>query len=51
MGHQTDMYFNPDKSIYMRITRKHNPVLYKYTIDNIAIQQVYSTKYLSITMT
>jgi len=37
---RTDMYFNPDKSVYMRVTRKHNPVLYNYTIDNTAIQQV-----------
>jgi len=47
---RTDMYFNPDKSVYMRITRKHNPVLYNYTIDNTAIQQVSSTKYLGITI-
>jgi len=44
------MYFNPDKSVYMRITHKHNPVLYNYTIDNTAIQQVSSTKYLGITI-
>ena len=47
---RTDMYFNPDKSVYMCITRKHNPVLYKYTIENTAIQQVSSTKYLGITV-
>ena len=40
------MYFNPDKHVDMRITRKHNPVLYNYTIDNTIIQQVSSTKYL-----
>jgi len=44
------MYFNPDKSVYMPITRKHNPVLYNYTTDNTAIQQVSSTKYLGITI-
>jgi len=42
---------NPDKSVYMRITHKHNPVLYNYTIDNTTIQQVSSTKYLGITIT
>jgi len=46
----TDMYFNPDKSVYMRITRKHNLVLYNYTIDNTAIRQVSSIKYLGITI-
>ena len=50
MATQTDMYFNPDKSVYMCITRKHNPVLYNYTIDDTAIQQVSSTKYLGTTI-
>ena len=36
--------------IYMRITHKHNSVLYNYTIENTAIQQVSLTKYLGITI-
>jgi len=47
---QTDTYFNPDKSVCMHITRKHNPELYNYTIDNTTIQHVSSTKYLGITI-
>jgi len=42
------MYFNPDKSVYMHITHKHNPVLYNYIIDNTAIKKVFSIKYFGI---
>ena len=45
------MFFNPDKSVFMRITRKHNPITYNYTINDISIQEVSSTKYLGVTIT
>ena len=45
------MFFNPDKSVFMRITRKHNPITYNYTINDISIQEVSSTKYLEVTIT
>ena len=35
----------------MRITRKHNPITYNYTINDISIQEVSSTKYLGVTIT
>ena len=44
------MFFNPDKSVFMRITRKHNPIMYNYTINDISIQEVSSTKYLGVTI-
>jgi len=45
------MLFNPDKTVFMRITRKHNLVTYNYTINNVSIKEVTSTKYLGITIT
>ena len=45
------MFFNPDKSVFMRITRKHNPITYNYTINDISIKEVSSTKYLGVTIT
>ena len=45
------MFFNPDKSVFMRITHKHNPITYNYTINDISIKEVSSTKYLGVTIT
>ena len=50
-GTRSGMFFNPDKSVFMRITRKHNPITYNYTINDISIQEVSSTKYLGVTIT
>ena len=44
------MFFNPDKSVFMRITCKHNPITYIYTINDISIKEVSSTKYLGVTI-
>jgi len=49
--HWTTMNFNPEKCVYMRITCKQNPVLYKYTLNGIFIKEVSSTKYLGVTIT
>ena len=45
------MSFNPDKSEHMKITHKHNPVLFNYTLKNQSIKEVTSAKYLGITIT
>ena len=45
------MSFNPDKSEHMKITHKHNPVLFNYTLKNQTIKEVTSAKYLGITIT
>ena len=50
-GTRSGMFFNPDKSVFMRITRKHNPITHNYTINDISIQEVSSTKYLGVTIT
>ena len=50
-GTRSDMFFNPGKSVFMRITHKRNHIIYDYTINNIFIQEVSSTKYLGVTIT
>ena len=50
-GTRSGMFFNLDKSVFMRITRKHNLIMYNYTINDISIKEVSSTKYLGVTIT
>jgi len=50
-GIQSDMCFSPAKSVYMRITRKHNPIVYNYSINSTPIEEVQATKYLGLTIT
>ena len=45
------MCFNPEKSEHMKITHKHNPILFNYTLKNQPIKEVSSSKYLGITIT
>ena len=45
------MCFNPQKSEHMKITHKHNPILFNYTLKNQPIKEVSSSKYLGITIT
>ena len=45
------MSFNPDKSEHIKITHKHNPVLFNYILKNQSIKEVTSAKYLGITIT
>ena len=45
------MSFNSDKGEHMKITHKHNPVLFNYTLKNQPIKEVSSGKYLGITIT
>jgi len=45
------MNFNPNKCVHLTITRKASPLLTTYVIDNSAIQQSKSAKYLGITIT
>ena len=35
----------------MRITRKHNPIIYNYSINSSLIEEVQATKYLGLTIT
>ena len=34
----------------MRITRKHNPILYNFYINSTSIEEVQATKYLGLTI-
>ena len=45
-GIQSDMCFSPTKSAYTRITCKHNPIIYNYSINSTAIEEVQAAKYL-----
>ena len=45
------MSFNSDKSEHMKITHKHNPVLFNYTLKNQPIKEVPLAKCLGITIT
>ena len=45
------MSFNPDKSEHMKITHKHNPILFNYSLKNQPIKEVPSAKYVGITIT
>jgi len=42
------MEFNPRKCEFLRITNKRNPVIYQYSINDTAIQQVAHAKYLGV---
>jgi len=43
--------FSPAKSVYMRITRKYNPIICNYSINSTLIEDVQATTYLGLTIT
>ena len=43
------MDFNPKKCEHLRITNKHNPVIYSYFLRNTVTTEVIYTKYLGVT--
>ena len=42
------MIFNPQKSVYLRITNKLHPLVYSYYMSNTLIQQADHAKYLGV---
>lgn len=44
-----DMKLNQDKTVFMRITNKKNPIMTKYLIKGVEISQTNSFKYLGVT--
>ena len=47
---QWQLYFNPAKCEFLRITNKRNPISYSYTMDNSSIKEVHAAKYLGVTI-
>ena len=45
-----NMSFNLNRCEYMKITLKHNPLSFNYTMNGIRIKEVSTTKYLDITI-
>jgi hypothetical protein len=41
---------NPDKYEVLRITRKRNPVIFPYTLNNIQLNSTQEAKYLGVTI-
>lgn len=45
------MSFNPDKCEIIHITRKHKPIIYKYTLHNHILKSTNKAKYLGVSIT
>ena len=42
------MEFNPDKCEVIRVTKKHNPIIYPYKLHNIELKATENAKYLGV---
>ena len=42
------MEFNPDKCEVIRVTKKHNPIIYPYILHNIELKATENAKYLGV---
>ena len=42
------MEFNPDKCEVIRVTKKHNPIIYPYKLHNIELKATKNAKYLGV---
>jgi len=49
-AHTWEMEFNYQKCEFLRVTNKHNPVIYNHHMDSIPIRHVSHTKYLDVTI-
>ena len=44
------MEFNPDKCEVIRVTKKHNAIIYPYKLHNIELKATENAKYLGVTI-
>ena len=49
MADKWNMFFNPAKCEFLRITNKQNKILFPYAIQNTPIREVSQAKYLGVT--